>query len=449
MRNIPIEPKNHTNKDNDNFVGMRFSYAKKDSQIEAIFPLGYDFLANIQNKIDFQDSDNQKQLKKELYYLLKIIRQYSNSKFDSLLGQSYTEESFPFDAYITIIEMFMQYGYYIENEITYQKTSLGKINWKRTISQVKPMFQDDSIIYLDFITRKNKKRIDNLITYIHEWCVFEAFSKFGFLFTEIKTKKPSLEINEDNKNIFETVLQNELAQTFNDKNKLLFSSMLAMLRLNKSKGNQPFFFGTTNFHHVWENVIDGCFGVQKEEKKKYYPPAQWILNNKLKDKENNLIPDTVMRSSNNNRKELFLLDSKYYAFENFQYLPGASDINKQIAYGDYAYKLEMEDENENIPIFNAFLIPYNFRKDTINFGTKNKIDNLSQTNIDESHFFFIGYAELKDETKKNHLKHERVLGILVDTKWLLKQAVNANKKSNIESLSEFIKKSYKEEVDNG
>lgn len=454
MTKILIKPKNHTNKDNDDFVGMKFLTEDEKPVIEASFPMGYDFLSNVENKNDLENDNVQKQLKEELYFLLKTIRRHSNTQFDSLFGQNFNEDGFPFDAYITILEMYMQFGYYIENEITYQKSSRGKINWKRTISQVKPMLQNNSPVYLDFVVRKDQKHIDNIITLIHQWCVYEAFSKFGFLFTHAKSRKPILEINEDNKTYYLTILQQALTETFNDKNKLLFSSMIAMLKLNKSKSKQPFFFGTTKFQHVWENVIEKCFGniPTKEKKQDYYPPAEWILIDKLKNKKpNHLIPDTIMRKEENS--DIYLLDAKYYNFESYNNLPAASDINKQITYGNYA-KDNGKINSTNNDVYNAFLIPYNFKKDFQQLETKNNLerdDNNNLTNDMKDPFFYIGYSSLVDErnNKEEKQKHEKVLGILVDTKWLLEKAIKNSKQKNIQSLSEFIEKTYKKEVANG
>lgn len=66
-------------------------------------------------------------------------------------------------------------------------------------------------------------------------------------------------------------------------------------------------------------------------------------------------------------------------------------------------------------------------------------------------FFYIGYSSLVDErnNKEEKQKHEKVLGILVDTKWLLEKAIKNSKQKNIQELSEFIKKNYKEEIENG
>lgn len=158
-----------------------------------------------------------------------------------------------------------------------------------------------------------------------------------------------------------------------------------------------------------------------------------------------------MRKEENS--DIYLLDAKYYNFESYNNLPAASDINKQITYGNYA-KDNGKINSTNNDVYNAFLIPYNFKKDFQQLETKNNLerdDNNNLTNDMKDPFFYIGYSSLVDErnNKEEKQKHEKVLGILVDTKWLLEKAIKNSKQKNIQSLSEFIEKTYKKEVANG
>jgi hypothetical protein len=418
MSNPLINPHCHTNSVNDEFVGMKFSQSKGgdgEPTVDAIFPLGYHFSGITQDD-----------LKRELYTLLTAIKQYSqNYHYDPLDGTAaHTEESkeFPFDAYMAVIRDFMQYGYYIEREIKYKNAPMGKIDWKRTIARCKPTIQDNRYpVYTDFIIRQNAKKADNLISLIHEWCVYEAFTKFGWIFTSFNPHKPTLTVGDgkDGKNEragFVSVIRDALKSTFNDRNRTLFNAMIAMLRQYRVDGGTPFFYGTTHFHTVWEGLIDASYGIPDAEKRKFFPEAEWTFTDGKSIPANNIRPDTIMCSAD----DVFVLDAKYYSFIiDKEHVPMASDINKQVAYGEYAAKEVIPKPSS---VYNAFLIPYDFESNPYKLKTMG------------DKYGYIGYSRKVKKTGKKEETYERVLGILIDTKWLMQNAGRIDKKG----LAEFV-----------
>ncbi len=408
MAEVFIIPRNHTGGTNDDFVGMKFGSRDGKAVVDAIFPHGY----------KHSDKNNQEALKRELYSLLGTIKRYSRNAGQELHGTHGQTVDFPYDAYITIIKAFMQYGYYIESEIKYTSASVGNINWKRTIVAIKPLVQNNSPIYTDFIIRRNEKKTDKLISLIHEWCVYEAFEKLGWIFTAFNPHKPVLKITDDTKPYFISVIRDTLKTTFNDRNKLLFNAMIAMLKFERSEHMNAFFLGTTHFHTVWENLIDITYGISDVEKREYFPPARWHFANG-RTGENRLLPDTIMQVDDSD--EIFVLDAKYYSFAlNFS-VPAASDINKQITYGEYARKKKQK------AVYNAFIIPYDFDGDPQGFWT-GKIDEYA----------YIGYAVMEDINGNE--THEKVLGILIDTKWIIESVGNIKRIG----LAKFIKDKFHE-----
>ena len=424
MPDISINPRNHTGRDRDDFVGMKLESkdAGKSPSVEAIFPLGY----------RLADKDNKDELKKELYALLCAIRRHSENKDGGLDKTKVNSDKnkFPFDAYIAVIRDFMQYGYYIEREAKYKRSPLGKINWKRTIAQVRPIIQGDgSPIYTDFIIRQNAKKTDNLISLIHEWCVDEAVKTFGWYFTSstFDPRKPTLKIDKD-KNYFISVIRDSLKSTFIDRNRALFRAMIAMLRYGGVDGKETFFEGTTHFQTVWESLIDISYGIPKSEKREFFPGAEWCFLGASKPiSASSIRPDTIMRP-NGKAGDVFVLDAKYYYFtEDEKHVPAASDINKQVEYGAYAA------QKTDRTVYNAFLIPYDFER---------RQQEL-KASVEKYHYIYIGYARfVKEEApiEKRELKpYELVLGILIDTKWLMENAGKIDKKE----LADFIVESYK------
>jgi hypothetical protein len=416
MNDIVIRPKKSA--DGKDFVGIEFM---QDGSVNAVFPLGYNYT-----------EENLDKLKKEIRKLFYTIKRYNRSNEGELYGtKTHSEKNrFPFaDACGTVIRDFMQYGYYIERDVKYKRSPLGKINWKRTIAQVRPIIQDDSYpVYTDFVIRQNAKKTDNMISLIHEWCVYTAFTKLGCIFTTstFTPRKPALKINEDKDNkYYISVIHDALKSTFNDRNKILFNAMIIMLRYGKTADKEPFLLGTKNFLTVWQELIDRSYGVSKERKNEFYPKAKWRFYGENNETEaGTLLPDTIM-CRNGDRDEVFILDAKYYSFKN---VPGADGINKQVAYGAYAAYLYPD-----AAVYNAFLIPYDFKADPHKLRTKNDIYNY------EEEYIYIGFSFIEGPNEKSY---ELVLGILVDTKWLMENAGKVDK----EKLAKFIINYYKEDA---
>jgi hypothetical protein len=250
--------------------------------------------------------------------------------------------------------------------------------------------------------------------------VFEAFEKFGWLWTNFTPKKPILDCLKNPK-YYVSVLKNELSKTFNDKKKELFTACISILEYKRNNDSQGFYFGTTHFNTVWEGLIDSAYGIPQAEKKRYFPPAKWDFVPALKTigREYTLHPDTIMKSDNN----IFVLDAKYYSFElNPNALPSAADINKQVRYGAYAHQID-----ENKKVYNAFLIPYDFKTNRYNLDIK------------DEPYAFIGKAFLLKNNDEADIDetYKQVLGILVDTKWLIQNAAKVDKAV----LAEFISSS--------
>jgi hypothetical protein len=398
---MKINIHNIKKEDNDDFIGIKFvSSDGKNGSVEAVFPLGY-HLDNL------SDDD----AKKEIYNLLCLIKKYNKSdNLSNIHTASAAEDDFPFYAYITIIKLFMTMGYYTDTEIQYRTDSKGKINWKKTIKNIKPNTQDNSVLFAKFIVRNNHLNSDNIISKIHEWCVFEAFEKFGWLWTNYTPQKPIIDCLKSSE-YYISILKNELSKTFNDKKKELFTACISILEYKRNNNNQGFYFGTTHFNTVWEGLVDNAYGIPQADKKRYFPPAKWDFVPALKSigKENTLKPDTIMDIDDGN---IFVLDAKYYSFElNPHSLPSAADINKQVRYGAYAKQIDKTKK-----VYNAFLIPYDFKANRYNLDIKDKP------------YAFIGSAYLLNDNKPdNYETYKRVLGILVDTKWLMKNLSKADK----------------------
>lgn len=158
---------------------------------------------------------------------------------------------FPIHAYLFIISDFLNHGYYQKKEQIYKRGTSGKINWSRTIKQVRPQIAEDSPVYLEFITRRTLHNKNALLTLIHKYCVYESFQKLGFLFSSYKPQKPELAFN---KSLFCSVIKSKIASTFNEKDLLLFKNMLDMIDyLDNSSEKKRF--------HLRHEQFSSCVGA--------------------------------------------------------------------------------------------------------------------------------------------------------------------------------------------
>ncbi len=402
MAEFSIKEKCHinTNVGEDTFVGIKY----EENEFSVNFPLG------------FQLSEDEADLRKEILLLIKTIAETTGRKDSYILQEhrSYNATGFPIQAYIAIIVNFAENGYYRETETVYKVSDHGKINWSRTIKTQRPFLQDDKAYYLQFVTYKNPVKDNELITLIHEYCVRESFEKIGWLFTNVMPKKPRIKFN---KQLFLSVVRTKLIHTFNDKNRELFQNMLAVIEsLQDNDAPVNFRYGTYRFEYVWEALIDKVYGIRNKEH--YFPKTEWILPDRNHSNAS-LEPDTIMIWNGN----VFVLDAKYYKFGSTKVagdLPESSSISKQITYGEYIAKdpTFKKIHGADLVVYNAFLMPFNPSDWEVQDGP-----------------YYIG--EARSNWKSSGKEYERIQGILIDIKHVMKIGVSQDQ-AEISKLAKLI-----------
>ena len=392
----------NSNREMDTFVGMRCS----DGDISINFPMGYHI------------SDDNKELRKDIMLLFTTLAVNTERKESELLGQvsKFDEVEFPLQSYMYLIRDFFVRGYYRGQEVLYKVAKTGKINWNRTIKTQKPYVQDKDVFYLDFVTKKDSIRRNQLITLIHEYCVYESFERIGWLFTKVMPKKPQIVKRE---NVFRSVLKEKISNTFNDRNRMLFKHMLAIIDFEGDKdSDKNYRYGTYRFEYVWEKMIDKVFGI--ENKADYFPKTAWYIDG---ERYNNasLEPDTIMVCGRN----VYILDAKYYKYGvtgKVRDLPQSTSINKQITYGEYVANEEKfkDKHGKEMKVYNAFLMPF---------------DSLKGTYADNPEMLKVGEAvsNWKDDSEE----YQKIQGILIDVKTLMSINVRQEMRE-IEKLAKLI-----------
>lgn len=398
----------NTNKEGDSFVGIK---ANSDNAM-VYFPIGYE-LPKTDEKI-----------RADIRRLIRVLSEFTTKEERLIAAKKYTAKQkvdFPINAYNSIIEHYFSSGgkYCVEMEPTYKSSSNGKIDWPRTIRNQVPLVQQkdgvSSFIYTKFTVRTTTPNDSKQITQINRFCVYEAFRRLGWLYVPYIPEKVKPYINVK---ASIAILNTKLRNTNDDRRRSLFQAMKDMLEfMDENIEDKQLYFGTDNFEHVWEKLIDKVFG--ERDKKKYFPRSRWILKyGKYKEKRP-LIPDTIMIY----KEKYYILDAKYYKYGWTgipDHLPNGSSINKQITYGEYLTK-QIKDSKGIV--FNAFIMPYS--KDKNCFGFDTVVENI---------------GEALGDWRSNKIPYEHIQGIVMDVRYLMHHYIG-NQENEKAMLVDCIEKS--------
>ena len=355
-------------KQDDEFVGIRY----EKGALKVYFPSCYS---------KPEDENDERARRLDILNLVSVLSSYSKESKELSRNplQNKDEVRFPIHAYIHVFTYFLNDGYYAERTPIYKRGAGGKIDWARTIKQIRPQVAGSSrksIVYLDYITKRSANDENEIVAQIHRWCVFEAYEKIGCLFAYLRPERPRIAFNAKR---FAAVLQSKIARTFNEKHLLLFRNMLDIVcHMGTTQDNDKAVYGTKDFEYVWEGLIDQVFGIKN--KKNYFPTCTWRLYRKGEkdedaevnwedEKHTALRPDTIMLSAlDDDTAKIFVLDAKYYRHGEDpggkSGLPATGSILKQIAYAEYIdemRKVKTTNKKPKFPlgkIYNAFILPY-------------------------------------------------------------------------------------------
>lgn len=408
----------------DKFVGLRFV----DGKLSVHFPVGY----------EKPQAATEKQIRLDILNLISVLSSFGTP--ESVLNQADIrlkpdQATFPIHAYLFVINDFLNHGYYQQKEQVYRRGNKGKINWSRTIKQIRPQVVNENAVYLEFISQCTKHNEEELITQIHKFCVYESFNKLGYLFSSFVPAKAQIAFN---RNLFTSILRIKIAHTFNEKELLLFKNMLdIILYLDSSSDKENFIYGTNNFHHIWEQLVDFVYG--EKDKEKFYPKVYWRLNGSKSDfsfgnseKRNSLRPDTIMITNRGKENQkIFVLDSKYYRYgatKNPNHLPDSASVVKQLAYAEY---IDNKDNRNRLPadirdnisdssIYSAFIMP----------AENSRPQNIGYVSADYV------LPQFSEEEKK---PYHKIHGILLDIRTIMYRH-NLGDMRTIDELADAIEK---------
>ena len=380
----------------------------------------------------FEFTDENTDLRHDILDLLKTISIAKTHSKDSCsvynIHNNYN--NFALYSYLWIIRDWLYNGFYINREKKYKFNQNGKINWKKTLNQ-QPIVSNGNIVFNNIVVEV-KDTVDGVMLDIHKYCVKKSLEYIGWLFNINSKVIGTVSFNENIKKQYTRALKVELDRTFDDVKKLRLNQMMNIIvGLDTSNDSENFIYGVDSYHYIFERMIDSVFGTVKDLKL-FNPKASWrLVKNGYKEKEaSSLRPDTILIKDD----VAYILDAKFYRFGvtgDERHLPETAAIQKQITYGDYLKKINSSKKDDNVKkIFNAFIIPYDSKKN--NFG----FDKILE---------YIGYA--KTEWKDNKNEHNYVYSFLIDLKHVVHTWNSINHTDDIDILIKEISNANKSNPD--
>lgn len=334
----------------------------------------------------FRQDEN---IKKDILIFIKSISIAKKLHQDKIQnGKNVNDKIWPIDSYLWIIRDYLDNGCYYNREKRYSNSNSGKIDWKRTLRNM-PIYSNGNIIYDKFVTSKMSATND-IIAQTYRLCLKQALQRIGWLFNynfyvEIQQIFSISEMVAE--------IRRELNQTFDDVKNLRYKHMLKILRNTEGEkvASNICSYGITNYHYVFETMVDMIFDGITEEKSNYNPNGYWKLNNKKPKKASSLMPDTILKRDD----KTYILDAKMYQYgatHDVSKLPNTQSLQKQITYGDYVHN-NLGDQF----VRNAFILPYN--KELESFK---KDENLIRYYDDNLVYFGYAYVDWRTDNKEDY-----------------------------------------------
>lgn len=346
------------------FVGIKVS----NNKVTITFPIGYEIVE------ETIKTSNREKIKK-LYNDVKILMTTIEKSKNELYGTGYKE--FNFSSAIFIIEDFIKNGLYNKPKNICQKNTNGKINWKRTILQMQPIYTKGNYIYLQTYNY-NICETENKVTEIQKYCLSVSLQILGWLYNFNDIFNEHLHMN---KREMIYVLMDELNQTNEDRKKKLLEQMILFINGTETSiiGEEEFEVGTLYFDKIWEGILRKQVYALYQEKN-CYPTTYYYIDTKIVNSK--LLPDITIQ----NDSRIVIIDAKYYTIGN---LPESSDICKQLFYGQY-----IMHKNPKCKITNIFILPQNLQKNSAD----DKFINIGYANAEhlaDKHRIYTYYLDVK------------------------------------------------------
>ena len=288
-----------------------------------------------------------------------------------------------------LLNDYYEYGVYTNIQETYEVNGIKEINWDKTINENVVLFSNNRPFYPELITKKIIEDDYNYIKRLHQNILTQCVSNmkyFGLLelfdIQEIRLSDEKISDLGDKEYILNK-LETEQRTQYNTRKLMLLRVMHNYIN-NKygfEKNSEFSFYGTNNFHVIWEKVCDEVLEnkLHKNPKDITLPKKlcneykncekliniiekpKWKIDRKNILSKKTLKPDGIAVYKDESDEFRFIIfDAKYRMIEAESGItgePGIGEITKQYLY-QLAYKkfLKRHGFKKN-SVRNCFLLP--------------------------------------------------------------------------------------------
>lgn len=315
--------------------------------------------------------------------IIELLGVYSNREFlDSddieTLGDTSFQETNFISLVSFLVQHFLEYGLYYNQDSAFELNGSGQINWSKTVDEQWAFPLKQSVIYLDYFNDSIYTDDNFIITKLHKIALIRSieFLKGTGLSALIQHPDISYEIDEDEFGSIDYIIsqiRREMISQYLDHKQILLKALEAFY-LNGNPIDHTFDFilyGTKNFHIVWEKVCAFTLGdnLQQASLMSLIDKPEWVGPDGLQSYRKTFIPDILLETEYNFKKSFIILDAKYYniQFNNKGVLgnPGIEDVSKQYFY-EMAF-LHYFEEQKIEEVYNVLLFPHE-NNDVLHLG---------------------------------------------------------------------------------
>lgn len=357
----------------------------------------------------------------EISYLMFVYSKYENMTSEEVgtLGNPMSTNNNIISLALYLLEDFFENGLYKKSSNALELNGDGEVEWNYTIQQFFPIISGKNLIYDDLYTNQEVMTEVQNITEVHKIILNQCFKLLKFLHLDILLNDMFIlfDINETKFNSLDmlNVLDSELLIEFNDLKKHRLQSMFAFVnRINNlDSSNNIMLFGTSYFYNVWEKVCAFVFSNLFNLKKYKIDFPKWNINYDSFQASKTLTPDIIGEMFYKNVNITYILDAKYYTYNNFNSTSSIAigDITKQ-----YLYNMAIEDslyKNNNTLFENGFLLPV-FREESRYIGNVS-LDFLTKTSNQKISLYALNTNQLYDQyVNRTPFKNQQVFKLLID-----------------------------------
>lgn len=360
------------------------------------FDISVPYGINLPDIVDSSDLNNMRFLK--IY--VKAIQKALNSQLVKNNVERVTNGINHPLAAVNIIYDYISQGALIKLEKEERLSTMGNIDFNRTIKLVEPCYIQGNLIYDTFVTKKNRV-VDNNFVAIAQGNVINHFMEHGgeILFGS-KLRVPVSPIK-FNKSII-TKLKRALTQTFNSREQNVIRWMLEYLSdvsiNNVKKGNWSYAIIAST---LWEAMVDATFGNQKVRNKSLYGKkyAFYSLTNKVNSCYGRPTEhDTIYEDDN----EVIIIDAKMYATAN-------NLLSEDVLGKQFGYYIEAKKRKPQKRIINILFLPLRLENSDKNgFSDEVILDPHCPTEVDPERIIYIYKYPANDLVRDYYYSKKRL-----------------------------------------